>query len=472
MKTSNLLNIIFKHSIRLAAMISSVGHAAEICFKPDTSLRLPFEVARIGAPSLAKDGNFKDANYFPATSFRSDGHLIPNIRPESNAKTQFRYSYNLWANRCVNIGGVKDWECPNFAKTKGNYYRGIYSVIRNGASREVRPIFTTYARANACTRIQASHALGLPMSTLQTTATTHQLRILPFNERATEFPKLVRDIRLSNGSEDSYFIDVCLLDRAPAGAALDEIALDYEVQDSRPESSTQNIISQLASLAHNKGVKLHVFTNEIDGAMAYRNGISQNNLDSILESVDSFGFTVGSGATLGCYQVPGSPRRYNPVDNMNNQIRVLTNYGRRNVDFSKILPWVNMYDMAPSEARGLHSMIRQYKMKGIYLPNSFMEVGGSCSEPVNVVISNLLGLTTEQERGTSFCKISQKVCPNHPESVGTFTDTLAAANNNQARCMQRAKEYHQWCGLTNGQSSSANYVSEGQVRQTATYSGL
>lgn len=470
MKTKQV-RFVLRTFASLVMFLHTQASLAENCFTQQDSLALPFEVIRIGAPKFdTRTGLFKDANNFPATMMMNGGDGAPSVSPISKDGVEFEYSGNIWANRCVNIGGVQNWECPNFLKTKGNYYRGIVTVQRNGMDRQVRPIFTTYSRANACTRIQVGFALGFSDDALKLMASNNQLTIVKWEERATVLPKMVRDIRLPNGSENTYWVDLCLLDKSPMAASATAISVDYEVQDSRPESSTQNVISQIATMVHNRGKKLIVYTNDLDSAMPYYNGISQNNMDAILNAVDVFSFTVGSKASLGCYEVPPSPRLTSPISNMYANLNFITNNGRRKVDYRKLAPWVNLYDLQPDEASALYSILRQTNMKGIYLPNSNLEVGGSCSLPVNQSIGKLLGL----DRAQSFCKIVLEACPNDPSKAGITIDTLATAASNPVRCMQRAQEYYQSCGLPakSGVKSTAIFVSNGKAVQMNTVNGL
>ncbi len=61
---------------------------------------------------------------------------------------------------------------------------------------------------------------------------------------------------------------------------------------------------------------------------------------------------------------------------------------------------------------------------------------------------------------TTTCKITQAICPLHPEYVGTFADNYNNSSSVQSACMQRANDFYTFCGgayLMNGQSTKAEY---------------
>jgi hypothetical protein len=73
----------------------------------------------------------------------------------------------------------------------------------------------------------------------------------------------------------------------------------------------------------------------------------------------------------------------------------------------------------------------------------------------------------------NLCQITQDICPNHPEYVGTFEDTWgeenAGALDDPNACMQRATDNYYWCGgpnLMSGHSTTASYYSGGNLIQT------
>lgn len=64
------------------------------------------------------------------------------------------------------------------------------------------------------------------------------------------------------------------------------------------------------------------------------------------------------------------------------------------------------------------------------------------------------------------CQIVTKSCPNNPSFVGTFADTLAAAQTDAATCLQRASYYYTTCGTSD--PVTASFLSAGSVTQSAT----
>jgi len=64
------------------------------------------------------------------------------------------------------------------------------------------------------------------------------------------------------------------------------------------------------------------------------------------------------------------------------------------------------------------------------------------------------------------CWINQFSCAKHPEYRGVFYDKFDGARSsmNQARCFQRAREYHKWCGNPKSITTTAEYRPTGNVQ--------
>lgn len=84
-------------------------------------------------------------------------------------------------------------------------------------------------------------------------------------------------------------------------------------------------------------------------------------------------------------------------------------------------------------------------------------------------LPNLTDQTTEvSSTGLSTsCQITQNACITHPSAVGTFSDDFENAGSNQARCMQRAADYHSWCGNPATIITTAAYYIDNVLQQTA-----
>ncbi|MCB9758008.1 MAG: right-handed parallel beta-helix repeat-containing protein [Candidatus Omnitrophica bacterium] len=64
------------------------------------------------------------------------------------------------------------------------------------------------------------------------------------------------------------------------------------------------------------------------------------------------------------------------------------------------------------------------------------------------------------------------VCPDHPTVNWTVTnDNYQGSAGNKDRCLQRAGEYHQWCGYVQGESVSATFYNQGSITGQLYYSG-
>lgn len=66
------------------------------------------------------------------------------------------------------------------------------------------------------------------------------------------------------------------------------------------------------------------------------------------------------------------------------------------------------------------------------------------------------------------CKITQATCPSqYPNYRGVFDDNWNGSNSNAEACMKRAKDFHDWCGMKGGQTSTATYYYSGVAVSSA-----
>jgi hypothetical protein len=71
--------------------------------------------------------------------------------------------------------------------------------------------------------------------------------------------------------------------------------------------------------------------------------------------------------------------------------------------------------------------------------------------------------TSEEARAKSGCIVHQETCRNHPESVGTFTDSRSDSQTNEEICLARAAQIHQRCGNGPTDITRTEYYIEGRL---------
>ena len=137
---------------------SSIAATVEHCFRRDDSKRLNFDVFQVGFPPAfdRKSGDYPATSGGYPGSYYTTFTLATMTRPTPRGASGFSFRKGdfLWANRCIHMRGITpDLEsCRNTRRYKAN---GYYKPIKDAAGRQIRPAFSTYAKANACTMIQA-----------------------------------------------------------------------------------------------------------------------------------------------------------------------------------------------------------------------------------------------------------------------------------------------------------------------------
>ena len=98
--------------------------------------------------------------------------------------------------------------------------------------------------------------------------------------------------------------------------------------------------------------------------------------------------------------------------------------------------------------------------------------GNSYMQEINVRFMQNGEATAEVSTKTSGCEISQDACRLRPGRSGVFMDYHQNANKSEERCMQRAIDYHKWCGNLVSEVTTATYYEGNEVKaQTDTSSG-
>jgi hypothetical protein len=325
---------------------------------------------------------------YPATDYVTGAvHSITAPTQPSASGLAFRKYFLLWVNRCIQVPGVTPSlnACRN-PRTKGNGYRGM---IDDGAGDKVRPAFSTYAKADACTLIQAARVLG-QTGGLDAAATAAGLRLWDGDDRVGLAP-LARRFAMPNGQVMTYFVDTCILEAAPEAPDASGIVLDYEVWDNRTPAQTIDIVRNLAQLTHRRGKKLILITDPVPKPPS---GLTAESVPEVISELDGFGSAIATGFSLGnpSTHYPARARMRSPWEAYQTQLSVVTDGGRNPLtpQLRRKLIWnIDLNDIALAEGRQLHEEIVRQGYRGVLLARNFQREGGTCDRPVNQTIACL-----------------------------------------------------------------------------------
>jgi hypothetical protein len=377
----------------LAMALAASGQsalAASDCFERDDSKSLSYDVFQIAPPPAYsfRSGDYPDTSpAYPASDYTTTTiRLIKDATPPSASGFSFRKYYFLWANRCLYLKGITpDSEsCRNTTRFKGNAY---FEATKDGKGSPIRAAFSTYAKANACTRIRALHALG---ETAELALLAREANISlwedPDRGKLSEF---ARAVTVGDGTMMRYLVDLCVLEADAQAADAAGIVLDYEVWDDRTPAEVVVFTRELHDIAKRHGKKLVLTTNPLPRRP---NGIDASNVRELIDAVDGFAATISSGATPGnpAVNVPKRSRTFSPLESYRNQLALMTDNGKMPLSAamrSKIIWNISLFDTELSEAKALHDEFKTQAYRGVMIFRNYVKQGGSCERPENQVIA-------------------------------------------------------------------------------------
>lgn len=286
------------------------------CFRRSDNANLSFEFGQQLPPpdldALAGDYPETSASY-PGNSFATAnvGELA-DPSPSSPTGYGFEKLFFLWSNRCIRLPGITPPEpanpandaCRNKTVRKGNPYRA--PAVVDGE--ELRAAFSTYARAEACTRLQARRAFGAPASALDNLAQTFGLTWLDTDDRSG-LPALATSVTFTAPAETrKYLVDVCITEPRTLASDVAGSFLDHEVQDDRSAQRVYDFVLMLRGDLPQK--VLHFYTNPLDKT-GHANGLYENgnpNVRNIVNQADAFLPVLSTGFTPGNPAVDSAPQ--------------------------------------------------------------------------------------------------------------------------------------------------------------------
>jgi hypothetical protein len=361
------------------------------CFTRHDNIGLPFDVFQVSQPpaySPAERDYVAASAIYPATDYATAAiRSIKDPQPPSASRLRFRRHFLLWINRCIRLPGITPG--PEACRNPRNKGNGYHDMIDDGTGDKIRPAFSTYAKANACTLIQARRVLG-ETGGLGPSARAAGLTLWDGDERAG-LARLGRRVAMPNGQVASYFIDTCILEATPESPDASGVVLDYEAWDNRTPAEALAFIRELAALTHQRGKSIILITNQLPKPP---NGLVAQNIRQVIDAVDGFGSAIATGASVGNASVhfPARSRLIAPYDAYQRQLDVLTDGGRNPLTpaVKRKLIWnVSLYDMGLAEGRQLHAEFRRQGYRGILIARNFLREGGACSRPENQTIACL-----------------------------------------------------------------------------------
>jgi hypothetical protein len=386
-----ILAICFALLLALGAL-SSAAVADVDCFRWADNRKLQFDVFQVGAPPRDNEPTQAWEDFgspvLPASDFVTKSVGALNAVRTSEQGISFRKHYLLWANRCIFINGVTPTreDCRNVSRTKGNGYPSM--ALGATLSDQLRAAFSTYAKANACTILNAMKVLGEDQATLAAKARAANIALMTRPDHG-ELNRLAQSVQVGRGQPARYVVDICVVESQAIARDVAGILVDYEVFDGRTPAETLGFLRELKRVAAQHGKTLIVGTNPLPRPP---NGIGETNIREILEVVDGFAVPITSGGSPGntASEVPTRARRQSPVDDYRHQLAIITGNAPLEDRLRRKLLWnMSIYDLHPAEARELHETFRAQGYRGIMIFRNYVKTGGACSRPENQTIACL-----------------------------------------------------------------------------------
>jgi len=376
--------------LALSALSSSV--VAEVdCFRWSDNRKLQFDVFQIGAPPRHTESTHarEDAGspVLPASDFVTKSVVMLN--GAKSGEHEFKKHYLLWANRCIFMNGYtpNTESCRNTTRTKGNGYPSM--SLGRTLSDQLRAGFSTYAKANTCTILNAMKVLGESEGALIARAKAANVTLIAQGTAPSELNRLAQTVAAGNGKRARYLVDICVLENQPIARDVAGIVLDYEVFDGRTPTETLSFLRELQTIVKQHSKTLIVATNPLPRPP---NGIDETNIHAILNLVNGFAVPISSGGSPGnsVSEVPSRPRRQSPVDDYKKQLAIIAASTPLDDSVKQKLLWnVSLYDLKLAEAKELQAIFKAQNYHGIMIFRNYVKPGGSCSRPENQTIACL-----------------------------------------------------------------------------------
>lgn len=374
----------------LATLMIGAAPGQPDCFRREDNLGLKYTVIQVANPppySAAARDYVETSPYYPGSLYASGLRGVVERSGPSASGVRFDRYYLQWVNRCLFLPGVTPTPgaCRNTNRSKGN---GYPAMPGESLKTQVRPVFSTYEKANTCTLIQIERVLGEPDASLE--ASAHRVGLtLDANSNPQAIQARGRNVQLANGQNAAYLVDECVLDSSPGGPNLAGVMLDFEAWDLRTPEETVDFVRKVRAVTSRHGVKLGILTDPLPREL---NGMAASSVHGILAQVDVFAPAVATGASAGnaAMEVLRRQRQVDPATNFESQVAVFGGLGSlTKAERAKIVWQVGLYDISVDEAAELRRRIVRDGFAGVGIAREYVREGGACSLPQNQVIACL-----------------------------------------------------------------------------------
>jgi hypothetical protein len=265
------------------------------CFGPTEEERLDgIRVFQQAFPP-PDDSTGAEYPYWPCTDAATSQDLGSSSWTEGNV-----WAF-VWANRC-NHGAAWNKK-PN----------PLPAPREQVGELECRAVFTTHAKANAATRCQVRHLLGMAAPDVQEPwlripgtspgdfVADADFRTHPGDHCTSTFTWMEESYQVM---VDKVLLPVARLTEGANAANRAGVVLDYEVQDSRAPEVTEAFVRQLAHDFEGTGKLLFFLTNPFNAPTQRYTGCTAANLPRIFAAVDHMGVFLWAGDPHG--DIPAS----------------------------------------------------------------------------------------------------------------------------------------------------------------------
>jgi hypothetical protein len=354
------------------------------CFTLTDSKNLTFEVVQdLPPPSISPATNdyLTTSTVYPATYFATtDITTIAEAGPAGG--TKLKRAYSLHANRCATMQGITPANgCANAVITTGNSYTNPAMV----GTTPLLSMFSTYAKADACTTAQVSKVLGVADATISSQAATAGITLFTDPDHTKLLNDASKKTVTVGAAQFTYLVDECVLETQAEAADANGVVVELDTEDLRKATDVVTFLGALDSVVTGQGKELIVTSLDLTSAGARGSGVDTTNIHAEIDAVQGFGFTVGTGAS------PTQAGTTTAVDDYNAELVILDVDGSAPLtaaEKKKILLKVNMLEdmtnvLTLDEATALNGFVVSQGYRGIILFRNGVTLGGTCDAPDN-----------------------------------------------------------------------------------------
>lgn len=317
--------------------------AGQACFVPADNAHLSFQVIQ-NAPAPDKR-TLRQYAHFPLTGVASMqlGSVI-------KASPGIASYYFQWANRSNAVLTNADGEV---IPRKANLQPSL------AGKRKQRSMFTSVARANACTLAQTANVLGL-------------------SERARDFGA-AGAIRLVSETElvDAQPLappDVCVIPKGRLPDGRSGVLLDYEVQNGRSPDDTTRFLEQWVQLVHGAHRQAILLVNPLDAPTQAYTGVTSANAHKLVNLFDLT--TILLWSKNPAHSVAASYQAQKAIVSAGGPF-----------DGSRILIDFELAGTSLDDARFVRHVIEADRLAGVFFWRNGAKQGGDCRSDVNAKIA-------------------------------------------------------------------------------------